>query len=96
MSTRYTVEQRELITKIKTILGNALGLPASQALLLPVNKPLEEMMSSIQITDVLELLREEFKVELCWGRISENPTIDGILEVIMDETDGGYKCNSGK
>ncbi len=95
MSGRYTLEQREIISKIKTILAGFLNIPVAKALLISVDKPFDEMMSSVVAMDFIQHLREEFDSELCWGRISENPTIDGVLEVLLDEKEGGYKCNSG-
>jgi hypothetical protein len=95
MSGRYTLKQREIISKLKTILSDFLNIPVSRALLISVDKPLDEMMSSVVAMDFIQKVRDEFKSELCWGRISENPTIDGILEVLFDEKEGGYKCNSG-
>ena len=95
MSGRYTLEQREIISKIKTILADFLNIPVAKALLISVDKPFDEMMSSVVAMDFIQHVREEFDIELCWGRISENPTIDGILEVLLDEKEGGYKCNSG-
>ncbi len=95
MSGRYTLEQREIITKIKTVLAGFLNIPIAQALLISVDKPFDEMMSSIVAMDFIQQLRDDFQSELCWGRISENPTIDGVLEVFLDEKEGGYKCNSG-
>ncbi len=96
MSGRYTLEQREIISNIKTILADFLKISISKALLISVNKPLDEMMDSIVTMNFIQHLRQEFKSELCWGRISKNPTIDGILEVLLDEKEEGYKCNSGK
>jgi hypothetical protein len=95
MSGRYTLEQREIISKIKTILGDFLNIPIEQALLISVDTPFDEMMSSVVAMDFIQHLREELEIELCWGRISENPTIDGILEILLDEKEEGYKCNSG-
>ncbi len=95
MSGRYTLEQRELITQIKTIIAEFLNIPVSQALLISVDKPFDEMMSSVVTMDFIQRLRDHFSSELCWGRIGENPTIDGVLEVLLDEKEGGYKCNSG-
>ena len=95
MSGRYTLEQREMITQIKTILAEFLNIPVSQALLISVDKPFDEMMSSVVAMDFIQQLRDHFSSELCWGRIGENPTIDGVLEVLLDEKEGGYKCNSG-
>jgi hypothetical protein len=94
MSGRYTLEQREIISKIKTILANFLNIPVAKSLLISVDKPFDEMMSSIVAMDFIQYLRSEFDSELCWGRISQNPTIDGVLEVLLDEKEGGYKCNS--
>jgi hypothetical protein len=96
MNGRYTLEQREIISKIKTILAEFLNIPVSKALLISVDKPFDEMMSSLVAMDFIQRIRVEFDSELCWGRIHENPTIDGILEVILDEKEGGYKCNSKK
>jgi hypothetical protein len=95
MSGRYTLEQREIISKIKTILADFLNIPVAKALLISVDKPFDEMMSSVVAMDFIQHVRDEFDSKLCWGRISENPTIDGILEVLLDEKEGGYKCNSG-
>jgi hypothetical protein len=95
MSGRYTLDQREMISKIKTILADLLNIPVAKALLISVDKTFDEMMSSVIAMDFIQRVREEFDSELCWGRIRENPTIDGILEVILDEKEGGYKCNSG-
>jgi hypothetical protein len=94
MSGRYTLAQREIIIKLKTILANFLNIPVTKALLISVDKPFDEMMSSVVAMDFIQHVRTEFDSELCWGRISKNPTIDGVLEVLLDEKEG-YKCNSG-
>ena len=94
MSNRYSLEQREIIKDIKTILGGILDIPSSIYLLISVHKPFDEMMNSMTAMSFIQELRNKYMLELCWGRISDNPTIDGLLEVISDETDGNYKCNS--
>jgi hypothetical protein len=96
MSGNYTIEQRDIIIDIKNILANILNISKPQAQIISVHKPFDELMSSIVCMQFIEEVRERYDVELCWGRISENPTIDGILEVILDEKEDGYKCNSGE
>ncbi len=96
MSGRYTFEQREIIVEIKNILADFLNISKAQSQIISVDKPFDEMMSSVVCMQFIEEVRTRFEVELCWGRISENPTVDGVLEVILDEKEDGYKCNSGK
>ncbi len=96
MSGRYTLEQRDIIIEIKNILAKFLNISKAQAQIISVDKPFDEMMSSIICMQFIEDVRDRFDVELCWGRISENPTVDGVLEVILDEKEDGYKCNSGE
>ncbi len=94
MSSRYTLEQREWIMDIKSILADYLKISKERAQLISVDKPFDEMMSSVVTMKFIQTIRDRFKQELCWGRIEDNPTIDGIVEVITDERENGYKCNS--
>ena len=93
---RYTIEEREIIIKIKHILAGFLNISEAKSQLISVDKHFDEMMSSIICMNFIEEVRNQFDVKLCWGRISDNPTIDTVLEVILDEQVDGYKCNSGE
>ena len=95
MSGRYTLEQREMLIEIKNILAGYVEIPKSKAQMIPITKDFEEMMSSIVATKFIQEVRDKFDLEICWGRIAENPTLEGLMEVIIDETENGYKCNSG-
>jgi hypothetical protein len=96
MSGRYTFEEREMIIKIKDILAGYIGVSKAKAQTIPLTKEFEDMMSSVVAMKFIQDVRNQFEMEICWGRISDNPTIEGLMEVIIDEKDNGYKCNSGK
>ncbi len=93
MSGRYTLSQREMIIEIKNLLSEYLEITPQEAQTISVDQPFDEFMSSIVTADFIEELRTKYEVELCWGRIAHNPTIDGILELIQDEKEDGYKCD---
>jgi hypothetical protein len=95
-SGRYTLEQREIIIEIKNIMADVLKISNAQAQLISVDQNILEMMKSYVSVMFIEKIRTHFDIELCWGRIANNPTIDTILEVILEEKEDGYKCNSGK
>ena len=96
MSGRYTFEEREMIIDIKNILADYLKISKENAQTIPLTKEFDEMMSSVVAMKFIQSVRDHFEMEICWGRIAENPTIEGLMEVIIDEKDNGYKCNSGK